>query len=199
MLHQVLNLLPSPFLSLFSFRNTPIKKNDGGTILRSDLQHALLLEIFDDTTRCFRNPRPAPEGVWTYPPKPGEAAATGVYEYSPMYPYGQSKGAARRSNETPEEYAAWEKRYEEFWKNPYPTPEEDPERKVPRPGHRMLTFKELYMEALMNSPRCTKAVRDKIWQDEEYAQDFLCVNLLINIGRMNTTLACEYTECSKRI
>lgn len=55
------------------------------------------------------------------------------------------------------------------------------------------------MEALMNSPRCTKAVRDKIWQDEEYAQDFLCVNLLINIGRMNTTLACEYTRRSGRI
>lgn len=172
-----------------SLRNTPIKKADGTTFLRADIQHNLLLEIFSDTTRCFRNPRPAPEGSWTQPPKAGESAATGIPEYSPVYPYGQAKGTTRRSNETPEEYAAWEERYKEYQKNPYPTREEDPEGKVPRPGAKLLTFKELYIEALMNSTRCTKAVRDKVWADETYAEDFACVNLLINIGRMNTTLA----------
>lgn len=175
----------------YSMRNTPIKKADGTTFHRSDLQHAMLMELFNDTTRCFRNPRPAPEGSWISAPKPGEAAATGVPEYTPVYPYGQSKGTARRSNETAEEYQEWEKRWEAYHKNPYPTREEDPECKVPRPGAKLLTFKELYMEALMNSPRCTKAVRDKIWSDEQFAEDFACVNLLINVGRMNTTLACK--------
>lgn len=179
-------------------RNTPIKKQDGTIFLRSDIQHAMLMEIFNDTTRCFRNPRPAPDDSWTVPPKPGEAAATGVPEYTPVYPYGQSKGSARRSNETEEEFKAWKKRWEEYHKNPYPTKEEDPENKVPRPGAKLMTFKELYMEALMNSPRCTKAVRDKIWADEQFAEDFACVNLLINVGRMNTTLACECVRALAR-
>ncbi|PWN28869.1 hypothetical protein BDZ90DRAFT_230877 [Jaminaea rosea] len=170
-------------------RNTPIKKIDGTTFHRSDLQHALLMEIFGDTTRCFRNPRPAPDNLLTTAPRPGEAAATGVPEYSPVYPYGQSKGSSRKSHETKEEYEAWEKRWEEYHKNPYPSREQDPNRLVPRPGAKLLTFKELYMEALMNSPRCTKAVRDKVWSDEQFAEDFACVNLLINVGRMNTTLA----------
>lgn len=172
-------------------RNTPIKRNDGATLLRSDLQHAVLIEIFADRTRCFTNPRPAPEGSWESAPAPGEAAPTGVHGFTPVYPYGQSKGSSRRSNETAEEFEAWQKRYDEYHANPYPSREEDPEGKMPRPGAKLLTFKELYIESLMNSPRCTKAVRDKIWQDEEFAEDFACVNLLINIGRMNTTLACE--------
>lgn len=175
-----------------SLRNTPIKRNDGDTFLRADLQHALLMEIFGDTTRCFRNPRPSPAGQRTVAPKPGESAPTGVHEYTPVYPYGQSKGSARRSNETPDEYQQWQERYQAYHDNPYPTEQQDPDNKVPRPGSPLLTFKELYIEALLNSPRCTKAVRDKVWQDEEFAENFACVNLLINIGRMNTTLACEW-------
>lgn len=170
-------------------RNTPVKRNDGDTLIRADLQHALLMEIFGDTTRCFHNPRPAPRGQRTNAPLPGESAPTGVHEYTPVYPYGQSKGTARKSNESEEEHKQWTQRYEEYHKNPYPSEADDPEGKVPRPGAELLTFKELYIEALLNSPRCTKAVRDKVWQDEEFAENFACVNLLINIGRMNTTLA----------
>lgn len=58
----------------------------------------------------------------------------------------------------------------------------------------MLTFKELYMEALLHSGKCTKAMRDKMLLDEEFAEDFAKVCLLVNVGRINTTLACEYSE-----
>ncbi|CAO1637128.1 unnamed protein product [Sympodiomycopsis kandeliae] len=170
-------------------RNTPVKRNDGDALIRADLQHAVLMEIFGDTTRCFHNPRPAPATLWTSAPKPGESAPTGVHEYTPVYPYGQAKGTSRKSNETPEEFQAWQQKCKEYHDNPYPTKEEDPQGKIPRPGSKLLTFKELYIEALLNSPRCTKAVRDKVWQDEDFAENFACVNLLINIGRMNTTLA----------
>ncbi|EPQ28972.1 uncharacterized protein PFL1_03262 [Pseudozyma flocculosa PF-1] len=58
-----------------------------------------------------------------------------------------------------------------------------------KPGCDKLTFKELYLEALLNSGKCTKSMRDKIILDEEYAEDFAKVCLLVNVGRINTTLA----------
>ncbi len=63
------------------------------------------------------------------------------------------------------------------------------EDEFPREGAPKLTFKELYIEALLNSSKCTKSMRDKILADEEYAEDFAKVCLLVNVGRINTTLA----------
>ncbi|KAN0060414.1 hypothetical protein ACQY0O_007744 [Thecaphora frezii] len=63
------------------------------------------------------------------------------------------------------------------------------ENEFPHPGCEKLTFKELYIEALLNSGKCTKSMRDKIVTDEEYAEDFAKVCLLVNVGRINTTLA----------
>ncbi|SPO20257.1 related to IES1 - Subunit 1 of the INO80 chromatin remodeling complex [Ustilago trichophora] len=63
------------------------------------------------------------------------------------------------------------------------------EDEFPQPGAEKLTFKELYIESLLNSSKCTKSMRDKILADEEYAEDFAKVCLLVNVGRINTTLA----------
>ena len=63
------------------------------------------------------------------------------------------------------------------------------ENEYPKAGAAKLTFKELYIEALLNSSKCTKSMRDKILADEEYAEDFAKVCLLVNVGRINTTLA----------
>ncbi|SNX81909.1 related to IES1 - Subunit 1 of the INO80 chromatin remodeling complex [Melanopsichium pennsylvanicum] len=63
------------------------------------------------------------------------------------------------------------------------------EDEFPQPGAAKLTFKELYIESLLNSSKCTKSMRDKIIADEEYAEDFAKVCLLVNVGRINTTLA----------
>ena len=63
------------------------------------------------------------------------------------------------------------------------------ENEYPRDGAAKLTFKELYIESLLNSTKCTKSMRDKILSDEEYAEDFAKTCLLVNVGRINTTLA----------
>ncbi|CBQ67988.1 related to IES1-Subunit 1 of the INO80 chromatin remodeling complex [Sporisorium reilianum SRZ2] len=63
------------------------------------------------------------------------------------------------------------------------------ENEYPREGAAKLTFKELYIESLLNSSKCTKSMRDKILADEEYAEDFAKTCLLVNVGRINTTLA----------
>lgn len=120
-----------------------------------------------------------------------------------VWPYGQSEGCARRGDETHEEYEAWRARREAYlkWRD-----DEYPASVVPegeeiadgsasgagawtKPGAEKLTFKELYLEALMNSGKCTKSMREKCIVDEEYAEDFSKVCLLVNVGRINTTLA----------
>jgi len=121
-----------------------------------------------------------------------------------VWPYGQSVGSARRSDESQEEKEAWEKRCSEYlaWRDThYPmsiTPvneltDEDKQNDAcmawAHPGAEKLTFKELYIEALMNSGKCTKSMREKCFLDEEYAEDFSKVCLLVNVGRINTTLA----------
>ncbi|TKY90801.1 hypothetical protein EX895_000799 [Sporisorium graminicola] len=63
------------------------------------------------------------------------------------------------------------------------------ENEYPKDGAAKLTFKELYIESLLNSSKCTKSMRDKILADEEYAEDFAKTCLLVNVGRINTTLA----------
>lgn len=105
------------------------------------------------------------------------------YSPSPVYPYGQSLGTARRSDETKEEFQDWKNSYEKFQAN-------QGQAEV-QPGTDYLTFKELYIEAMINSQRCTKNMRDKIVADDEFAEDFAKVCLLVNVGKMNTTLACE--------
>ncbi|WFD29456.1 RNA helicase [Malassezia sp. CBS 17886] len=129
------------------------------------------------------------------------AAVTGPFPAF-VWPYGQSVGSARRSDETPEEFEAWQQRRAEYtaWRDAHfpasitPVGELDEEdaaatRAWEHPGAEKLTFKELYLEALLNSSKCTKSMREKCLQDEEYAEDFSKVCLLVNVGRINTTLA----------
>lgn len=169
----------------------PVKRYDGEPLSRSDLQHAMLCHLFNDTTRCFTNPRPgkeAPAGsrTWRMP--------------TMVYPNGTARGCARRSDETPEELAAWQAKAD-AWDAARPPQEgfeenkltdaERTERGFPNPGADKLTFKELYIESLCSAGKCTKAMREKLLADEEYAEDFAKVCLLVNVGRINTTLACE--------
>lgn len=66
----------------------------------------------------------------------------------------------------------------------------------PRP--KKITFSELYSLAIMTSPRCSKILRDKMGELPEFGIDFAKICFLINIGRINTTMACKgYTiSCS---
>jgi len=55
-----------------------------------------------------------------------------------------------------------------------------------------VTFRDLYVHALMNSPRCSKALREKMVETPEFATDFAKISLLANVGRVNTTMTCPF-------
>jgi hypothetical protein len=54
-----------------------------------------------------------------------------------------------------------------------------------------VTFRDLYVHALMSSPRCSKALREKMQETPEFATDFAKMSLLANVGRVNTTMTCR--------
>lgn len=54
-------------------------------------------------------------------------------------------------------------------------------------GH---TFAEIYIDAMAKSSKCSKILKDKLLQDTEGRIGMAMVCLLVNVGRMNTTLNC---------
>ncbi|KAF2769876.1 hypothetical protein EJ03DRAFT_350918 [Teratosphaeria nubilosa] len=52
-------------------------------------------------------------------------------------------------------------------------------------GH---TFAEVYVDAMAKSSKCSKILKEKLLQDTEGAISMAMVCLLVNVGRMNTTL-----------
>jgi Ino eighty subunit 1 len=63
-------------------------------------------------------------------------------------------------------------------------------------GSGAVTFRDLYVHALMSSPRCSKALREKMQETPEFATDFAKMSLLANVGRVNTTMTCLCPFCS---
>ncbi|KAI0724385.1 hypothetical protein C8T65DRAFT_704263 [Cerioporus squamosus] len=57
------------------------------------------------------------------------------------------------------------------------------------PAGTKVTFRDLYVNALIHSPRCSKASRDKIREAPEFGNEFAMISLLSNVGRINTTMA----------
>ena len=53
-----------------------------------------------------------------------------------------------------------------------------------------VTFRDLYIKAILHSPRATKALKDKMTESSVYAEDFAMLSLLVNVGRVNTTMSC---------
>jgi Ino eighty subunit 1 len=53
------------------------------------------------------------------------------------------------------------------------------------------TFAEVYIDAMAKSSKCSKILKDKLLTDPESAITMAMVCLLVNIGRMNTTLNCK--------
>lgn len=53
------------------------------------------------------------------------------------------------------------------------------------------TFAELYIDAMARSSKTSKILRDKLLSEHEPAKNMAMVCLLVNLGRMNTTLNCR--------
>lgn len=80
----------------------------------------------------------------------------------------------------------------------------DPWPNTPHFSTPKLTFRNLYIKTLLHSTKTTKAFRDKLIDSDTFAQDFAMIALLVNVGRINTTMSCAsllqiiydfYTQC----
>ena len=68
--------------------------------------------------------------------------------------------------------------------NPYPTnPGQTPPPK--------LTFRDLYLSTILHSPKCSRGPRDKALENQDFGTEFAKMSLLTNVGRINTTMACQ--------
>ncbi|KAA1468632.1 hypothetical protein DENSPDRAFT_815036 [Dentipellis sp. KUC8613] len=56
------------------------------------------------------------------------------------------------------------------------------------PDARKTTFRDLYVHALIQSSRCSRALREKMQDNPDFATDFAKISLLANVGRINTTM-----------
>ena len=54
-----------------------------------------------------------------------------------------------------------------------------------------LNFDQLYLEAILSSLKMTQNLRTKLIENPAFALSFCKICLLINVGRINTTLACK--------
>jgi Ino eighty subunit 1 len=57
-----------------------------------------------------------------------------------------------------------------------------------------LNFADLYVNALYNSSKCSKVLKDKMIETPAFAIEFAKISLLINVGRINTTMACTFFD-----
>jgi Ino eighty subunit 1 len=55
-------------------------------------------------------------------------------------------------------------------------------------GH---TFADIYLDAMAKSSKCSKILKEKLLSDRPAAVNMAMVCLLVNVGRMNTTLNCK--------
>lgn len=54
------------------------------------------------------------------------------------------------------------------------------------------SFADLYIDTMARSSKTSKILRDKLLTEHEPAKNMAMVCLLVNLGRMNTTLNCKY-------
>lgn len=59
------------------------------------------------------------------------------------------------------------------------------------PGQPLVNFCDLYVNALYNSSKCSKVLKDKMVDTPAFAIEFAKISLLTNVGRINTTMACK--------
>ena len=55
------------------------------------------------------------------------------------------------------------------------------------------TFAEIYIDAMARSSKTSKILKEKLLSDRAAALSMAMICLLVNVGRMNTTLNCEHT------
>ena len=59
-------------------------------------------------------------------------------------------------------------------------------------GQRNVCFSDIYLDAMAGSSRTSKVLKEKLQNDRLAAVDMAMVCLLVNIGRLNTTVNCIF-------
>jgi Ino eighty subunit 1 len=59
-------------------------------------------------------------------------------------------------------------------------------------GKKGLDFADIYIDAMARSSKTSKILKDKLQSDKQAAISMAMVCLLVNFGRMNTTLNCTF-------
>lgn len=59
-------------------------------------------------------------------------------------------------------------------------------------GQKGMDFADIYMDAMARSSKTSKILKDKLQNDKPAAISMAMVCLLVNFGRMNTTLNCMF-------
>jgi len=54
-----------------------------------------------------------------------------------------------------------------------------------------ICFRDLYVKAIMHSTKATNALKERLAESPIFATDFAMLSLLVNIGRIDTTMSCE--------
>lgn len=62
------------------------------------------------------------------------------------------------------------------------------------PGH---TFADIYIDTMAKSSKCSQILKEKLLTDRIGAVDMAMICLLVNVGRMNTTLNCKFFASSQ--
>lgn len=63
-------------------------------------------------------------------------------------------------------------------------------------GEKNLSFADIYVDAMARSSKTSKILRDKLLTERGNALNMAMVCLLVNVGRMNTTLNCNFPSFS---
>ncbi len=63
-------------------------------------------------------------------------------------------------------------------------------------NRRGCTFSDIYVDSMARSSKTSKILRDKLLSDRAAANNMAMVCLLVNVGRMNTTLNCRFFNTS---
>lgn len=58
------------------------------------------------------------------------------------------------------------------------------------PAGTRVSFRDLYVNAILHSPKATKGLKDSIIMHQDFATDFAMLALLTNVGRVHTTMSC---------
>jgi Ino eighty subunit 1 len=59
-------------------------------------------------------------------------------------------------------------------------------------GEAKYCFADIYLDAMAKSSKCSKILKDKLLTERPAALNMAMVCLLVNVGRMNTTLNCKW-------